>query len=203
MFNQWIILNNNRLEILARVVSIILSPLLLWPLLFGYVLLDSQLSTSDRNLSGLIIFGVGIVPSILLFYFLKKSGRISDWELRRRQERYRFNLFVLGWSALMLFLLYNLHLSVLLKLGVVVVSWLTLFTLITFFWKISAHSSTIMLVILLVSQKISIPFLWGLPIVALVSWARIYRQNHTFLQVIGGIFLSCFLYLVAISGGFV
>lgn len=203
MFNRLLIFYNTRLEILARGVSLLFSPLLLWPLFLDFILHDSQLSPNVRNLGGLIIFGIGIVPSFLILYFLKKTGRISDWELRRRQERYRFNLFVLGWSTLMLFLLYYLHVSVLFQLGIIVVSWMTLFTLITFFWKISAHSSTIMLITLLLSHETGIPLLWGLPVVAMVSWARIYRQNHTLPQVAGGIILSCFIYLVANLGNFV
>lgn len=194
MINQSLFFHN-RLELLARWTSFLLSPLLLWPALFWLVLGKSQLSTTERTIGGLIIFGVGIVPSILTLIYLKKRQLISDWDLHRRSERYRFNLIVLVWSLVMLSLLYFFKFSILLKLGVVGFLWFALFTLITFFWKISAHTSSITLVFLLAADLTGTKW-WGIPLIFLVSWARVYRKNHTLPQAVGGILLACLVYII-------
>lgn len=185
------------MKIFAGLVALVLSPLTLWPMMFWHSIETQNLTAVEKLWAKLIIFGIGITPAIIALVYLKLTGKVSDWQLKKRTERYRFNIIVLAWAILMLVFLHLFGFTLLFKWVSVVVIWFALFTLITFFWKISAHVATVTLVFLMLSGSMTAFIRQGLPWVVLVSWVRVYLKNHTPGQVFGGFVLSFVVFWVS------
>ncbi len=182
-----------KLSTAATIISYVFSPITLIPLVSVLYLLQQPLSGWQRINSLMIFLGTGVLPVLILLVYLKKIHRISDWDIQKRQERYLFNFIAIGFGIVMLLLLY-LFTPHVIRFALVIFMWFTLFSVITLFWKISAHTACITLLYLVLWQWGFFFQVGGLLLVLLVAWARVYRKNHTITQVIGGSMLSLLVY---------
>lgn len=172
---------------LAEQVTHFLSPVVVIPAYFIFLIVNYSQTAGQAFQLGMIIFGLGVLPIILWLIYLKKTHRITDWDVTKRQERYRLNIIALIWGILMWLIFQSSAPLVLTRQITPVLVWLFLFTLITFKWKISAHSGAITLVTVLISLR-SGGWWWScLTLIPLVSWSRIYRHNHNWWEIVGGI----------------
>ena len=182
---------------LARTISAILSPLLFIPLLLLFKP-EETVSTSTQFATAIsIIFGLGVLPGILGLTFLKLTHRVSDWDIPIRKERPAFNFWVLFCNVLLIVGLNWGSFYQLTRLAEIILVWFALFTLITFYWKISAHSAGVTLFSLIVFRSMPGFLLWGGLLIVSVGWARIYLGKHTLAQIVGGAILSSLIYIFA------
>lgn len=183
--------------LLAEIISILFSPIVVFLLFFITFLFAYVSSSQERITSSLLVVGIGVIPSLVVLYLFKRRGLISDYDIRNRQERYLYLTVVLGLVTLLLFLGYFLHQVILVKFLIFFLIWFTLFWAITFFWKISGHTSSVTLVFLLLVSSVDNLFLPGMLIVAAVAWARVVAKHHSISQALGGILLSVGVYFFA------
>lgn len=186
---------------LAQLISIVLSPLTLLPLLLVVAIQQSKV---DQNMYWsvlLIIFGVGVLIPIVSLLVLKAKGLVSDWGISVRSERHRMSIvavlsLVMVWALLWLIGADELadFMAILLGGGIV-------FSLITLLWKISAHSSAVTLVGLYLMYWHGITWWLSVLLIVLVGWSRIVLKKHTLAQVVGGALLSVIIFLWSVLQG--
>lgn len=177
------------LTITATIISVIFSPLFNVPvaLLWGmYFFTDAK----EARIASLYIFAIGIIPVILMFIYLKYTKRISDWDIQIRNERHRLNIFGIICGAALLVLLKASGLTP----AFIFMSWVYigffLFSLITFFWKISGHTAAMTFLVLFTISVYGVKYLWLIFLIPLVGWSRVHLGKHTAAQVAGGFMLS-------------
>ncbi len=158
---------------------------LILPLL--YTVIFSDISTISKML---ISFVTAISP-ISIFLILKKMKKVSDFDMTDRKERPAYCV-----STTIVFLIIYL---ITLKLGDTALSTIALntlltsgiFTLITFFWKISGHITYLTMAYCSFLYVIPSPYTVLLfPIIPFVAWSRVELKKHNVLQVIAGILLA-------------
>lgn len=186
---------SNKLQI-ARLISTILNPIIVCLIALFVVLFNSGLTNIQIIwsiiFSLIILFGL---PLVLLKIAINQK-KLSDFDITKRQERI-IPLFIL------LILLVIDYFVLKLLTGNIVSKYILLmiihtfgFTLITFWWKISAHSSLNTLSAVIIISVLGIKNWWlVLLIIPVVSWARIIKKDHTVAQVIAGIIYAFFVTL--------
>ncbi|OGG01478.1 hypothetical protein A2Z33_00340 [Candidatus Gottesmanbacteria bacterium RBG_16_52_11] len=135
-----------------------------------------------------------IVPVTLIRIWLIRTGRVSDWDIRKREQR-------LLPMALLIPLILAATLFIraqgswaLTELFTVFTIWLIGFVMITGFWKISGHTAGISLIAtILVKWYGTSVLLPAFAAVFLVAWSRVVRRDHTVAQVIAGASYSAIL----------
>lgn len=188
---------------LAHFISIVLSPLTTAPLFF---IVLARHYTADPLIFfklNLLLFGLIFVPSVGTLIFLKKTQRITDWGMSKREERYVFNFVILACGLVAITTLYLLGFYDISRVLTLILVCGLLFTLITFYTKISAHTAWMSLFAILTHVLYGPTFVWVWLLVPLVAWARVYKKRHTISQVIAGILLPIVIFALAASIGFV
>jgi membrane-associated phospholipid phosphatase len=181
----------------ARILSNIISP----PVIFAGL----GLALSWRELpfwSGLLwaaIYGfwVSLVPILFVVYRLR-SGHISDLHMNTtRERRLPYLVSVAGALVACGFVLAFGGPELLLCLSVFSMIELAILALINDFWKISIHATSIAGATVVVALVFGPEFgLLLVPVVALVSWLRLYLRRHTATQVLAGLLLGTLAPLV-------
>jgi membrane-associated phospholipid phosphatase len=165
---------------------------------FLTLMLPSVLATflSDLSLVKKIFLISLIILGVLIPYFvLRKMGKVTDHDITDRKQRPLFFSFVL-----LSFLLVYLYVFIftfeytLLKVVLATEIVFLVLTVVTLFWKMSGHMTTLMLSIF------SLYFLFGewyilllLIVVIPVGWSRIVLKKHDIYQVIVATIVSSLL----------
>jgi membrane-associated phospholipid phosphatase len=150
-------------------------------------------------------FWVSLAP-ILFVLFLLQTGRISDLHMNTSKERrWPYVASVLGAVIAFLFLLIFDGPNSLHCLAIFSIIELATLSIITNFWMISIHATSIAAATMIVGLVFGLlPALLILPLVILVSWVRLYLRRHTWAQVVAGIILGvASVYVTTLFGCFV
>lgn len=184
--------NNQGLDFVATWVSRIFSPLILIP---GFLLwfLNDAYGTKDQILGGLVVFGAGVFPILLTLVIMKMTRQISDWNIAIRKERLKFNLFALLFGGITCLLLWKFSFGSLAAYSTAFLIGVVLFTLITLYWKISAHTIVIAYVSGLMTSLSSRDTTWLWMLILLVGWARVHKKQHTPAQAVAGMLFGIML----------
>jgi membrane-associated phospholipid phosphatase len=171
---------------LAHLVSDVISP----PIVIAVVLIILGILAGTPSTWGFIAFYIGFtifLPFLFVLWQLR-TGRISSIHIPIRQQRYPLMVLTVVLTILSWLVLWRGGASYTLTLfaGVGIFQ-AALIALITFFWKISAHTTSI------AGLAVFIVYLFGwagapaLALIPLVAWARIRTHSHTLSQTLGGI----------------
>lgn len=142
-------------------------------------------------------FGLIGLPSLYLIWLLKR-GKITDYDVFLRQQRYKPYFVILACFAgtlLVMTLGGAPYILVTLALAVTVMTIIML--LINFRWKISAHSAAAASFAILTIQLAGLAASPVFLAVPLVAWSRVTLQRHTLAQTIGGALLGTGVYTLA------
>lgn len=172
----------------ARVISDVVSPPVVWAIMtFPIAFRDAESNTRGILWAAIYVFMVCILP-VLYIVWLVKRGHVTDIHLPRRQERIRPFLMTIACSiaVLGLFRLMNVSrtmdfyaMSTLLQV--------ILLALITMIWQISIHTMSISGVVVTIGIWFSgLLALFLIPLVLVVSLARLQLGRHTVPQVVAG-----------------
>jgi membrane-associated phospholipid phosphatase len=181
----------------ARLFSNVISPPVIFALL-GLALALAELPLIRGLLwAALYGFWVSLAPILYVAYLLR-SGRISDLHMSAIRERRSPYIVSMIGSTIALLLIRALEGPALLTcLAITSTITLAALALITYFWLISIHASSIAAATLIMGLVYGA---WAalllLPIVALVSWVRLYLRRHTPAQVAAGLTLGASVVLV-------
>ncbi len=181
------------------VISNVLNPLILPPILFAIILWEAGVSGPEIGVASALSLTLFTFAPLSYILWLYRRGEVDSIEIRSRSRRFRplaVSIFFYG-VALITFAYWPLP-------GSTIVAWLcACFILntavvmgITAFWKISIHTMSIagvcgVLLFLLVNGYAvrSATWTWALLsglAVPVMMWARVRLRAHTGAQVIGG-----------------
>ncbi len=174
----------------------VFSPLTCMPLLLFMTIFNAGLNQQDTIKSLLIIFFLGFIPSVGFWIYLKLTKRISDWGISHREQRIQLGLFILFTALILTAIFFLLKFYTIVSLLTVILCGGIFFMLITKFWKISAHTTSVMLGWAFFIYLYGNQYYWTLIIPLAVGWARIYRKNHTPVQSLAGMLLALLIFLI-------
>ncbi len=174
----------------ATIISRIFDPFLVMLVVTLIAIRFSTLTPTAQIIFFLAVMVLMIgLPAGLVVFFIKKKW-ITDWDMSERSERPRALLALFTIETVSMFVLGRAADSSLFFYFLLFISWMVGFIVITYFWKISGHSGISALATGYVVMKFGMAWWPLLFIVALVSWSRVVRKNHTVAQVIAGALYS-------------
>ena len=167
-------------ELVAKSISHIFSPIIAWPIFLVIVLQYQPIQVWVP----VLVFEFAI-PLLLLPVFMKLK-LVSDIEITNVKERRLFFIVLIISHMIATFLLWyygDATAGGLRFLGLILE---IVGTVITFFWKISAHLAANSFVIAVVMVLFGWQWWPVLLILPVVAWARVIRKKHTVMQTIAG-----------------
>ena len=173
----------------ASLVSWVISPVVVAPAAYLLIVLSGY-GAHPRHLSFfLVLFVSAAIAPMMLVYGLKKIGRVSDYNITFREQRFLPLLVLVGVNALGYELMKQLgaprFLSGILFFNAVNTVFILLVTL---QWKISIHLFSYTSSVALAFLQSGSAALWLLSLVPLLMWSRIHLKAHNFMQtLVGGV----------------
>ncbi len=132
-----------------------------------------------------ILFGM-IIPFLYVFSLYRKN-KIYDIHIPEKSNRMKPLLFTLLSYITGLVVLYFLGAPLFLKvIFILTIISAFVYTVITYYWKISMHASYITFVVITFNILLGHWMLLLLPLIPIVGWARIKAKRHTKPQVLTG-----------------
>lgn len=173
---------------IARIISEIMNGFV--TMLIPPVLVIWLSSLEDNQKISLSIYY--ILSAMLPFAILRKLGKTSDYEFTDRKERppYFITLTILFLAGY--FVIKGLGIESITTVSLNILTITAIFTLITFFWKISGHmtyGTLFLMTIIYLFPGIPELYLIFLAIPPL-AWSRVELGKHTYKQTIAGTALS-------------
>lgn len=150
-----------------------------------------------------LLFGT-VIP-YLYVSFLYRKKEINDMHIPKKENRIKPMLVSCASYTLCLIILYILDGPLFLEsiFAVSAVSTI-IFTIITYFWKISLHSSWITFVVITFNILFGRWMLLMIPLIPVIGWARVRIKKHTINQVIFGVGVSTVTsFLIYYNYGFI
>jgi len=136
-----------------------------------------------------LLFGT-IIP-YLYISLLYRNKEINDMHIPNKEDRLKPMLVSFASYTICLVILYILDGPLFLKsIFAVSVASTIIFTVITYFWKISLHISWITFVVITFNILFGKWMLLMVPLIPMIGWARIRIKKHTVNQVIFGVGVS-------------
>ncbi len=176
--------------LLAKFLSLIIGPILLWPLTLWLILENAHLNYQQSvilypTLSFLLI----IVPFSAILLMLRRHA-VNDLDLTKREDRYRPLFLVAGCLLLTLPIVYFFGNSFLFFLFLLFFLLLCLNAFITIFWKISFHMAINTIFVILINYFYHWSFVYLIIFLPLIFWSRLTLKKHTVNQLIGALILN-------------
>lgn len=177
------ILKNNRW---AWVVSRVFDPVFLIPILLIAAVYIALTNGLRWRFLLVLLFIDAFLPA-LYFWFGLKSGRLKDWDLTKRQDRYGLYFFAAACHLFGLVLAYFIGKVILFKILLVFWSLAIVFALVTLVWKISIHGGVNGAIVAFFNHFFGWDRYWWLVLVLLVVlYSRVVIKKHTWGQVLIG-----------------
>ncbi|MBM3161931.1 MAG: hypothetical protein FJZ79_01065 [Chlorobi bacterium] len=174
---------------LADFLSWAISPVVVAPVVYGFIVLLGYADDPRRIAYLTVLFSASTIAPMLLIFGLKKIGKVSDYNITFREQRFLPLLVLTGVNVLGYEFMQQLHAPRLLS-GILLFNAVNtvLILLITLQWKISIHLFTLTACIALLFLKFGAGVLWLLLLVPVLMWSRMYLKAHNFMQtLVGGI----------------
>jgi membrane-associated phospholipid phosphatase len=140
-----------------------------------------------------------IIFPFLTYLYLYKKGLITDerfdFNIRKREERPLYNLIMIMGFFTNYVLLSMYNIPIVQEVALFLLLSFFVFTLVTFFWKISGHMTQTVLLILILAYifkdyQIYIILVGYLVCIPLVGLSRIKLKHHDIWQVLAGTFVT-------------
>ncbi len=170
----------------ASLLSWVISPVVVAPA--AYCIVASGFKSDPSRWDYLIVlFLASTIVPMLLIYGLKKIGKVSDYNITFREQRFLPLLVMIGVNFLGYELMQQLDAPRIFT-GILLFNAVNtvLILLITLQWKISIHLLSLTSSIALVYLQFGDVAIWYFLLVPVLMWSRIYLKAHTFMQTLVG-----------------
>ena len=184
----------------ARLVSNILSPPMVWgALAFPIALREAK--SQEQAILWALVYGVlvSLLPLLYVVWMVKR-GKISDIHMKNRSERYRPFLVSLLCTTIAWWTLRFMGAPpVLPLLALFSLVQIAVMALITLVWQISMHAMSIAGATIATALLFGIGYaLLTIPLIMLVSAARLKLKRHTPAQIVAGILVGALVPVVVL-----
>lgn len=148
-------------------------------------------SATEQGYDWLITAFIILVLSVGTLIIFMKYKLISDWDITKREQRPKVLALICVYLVILTMVTIYLGYTragpilMLMTTGMIFASFITLF------WKISFHTFTVTLLVMILFITYKSPLILPLLIIPLITaWTRIYLKKHTWKQALGGILLG-------------
>ena len=171
----------------AFLISWVISPVVVAPVAYFLVAFFGFRDDPSRWNYLLVLFLASTIVPILLIYGLKKIGKVSDYNITFREQRFLPLLVMVGVNFLGYELMQQLEAPRIFT-GILLFNAVNtvLILLITLQWKISVHLLTLASAIALLYLQFGVVAFWLFLLVPVLMWSRVYLKAHTFMQTLVG-----------------
>lgn len=178
----------------ATLISWVISPVVVAPAVYLFIVMLGY-AGYPRHLSWFVVLFVSAtIAPMMLIYGLKKTGKVSDYNITFREQRFLPLLVLAGVNFLGYELMKQLgsprFLSGILFFNAVNTVFILLVTL---QWKISIHLFSLTSSIALAFLQFGAPALLLLFAVPFLMWSRMFLKAHNFMQTLVGSVIGFFL----------
>ena len=173
----------------ADTLSWVISPVVVAPAAYAAIVMLGFGNDLNRTSWVMVLFLASTLAPVLLITGLKKTGKISDYNITFREQRFLPLLALVGVNALGYEFMQQLAAPRLLT-GILLFNAvnMVLILLITLQWKISIHLFSLASSIALLFVQFGATALWLLTLLPLLMWSRIVLKAHNFMQtLVGGV----------------
>lgn len=182
---------------LAKIISVLFVPPSFTLLVFTYFAFTLETEIIKRIILISITLTFGFLFHIILFFYLRKKGKIADSEASIKEER--------TFPFLVSIIFYTIGFIILLLTDISIVSiafWFCyisntfLIMIINKSWKISAHMMGAAGPLAALIFAIGFNAFYFIPLILIIAWARLYLKLHSVPQIIAGAltgFISTYL----------
>ena len=173
----------------ANFISWVISPVVVAPAAYIAIVLLGYGNDANSMPYLTVLFSASTLAPILLVSGLKKTGKISDYNITFREQRFLPLLVLVAVNALGYEFMQQLHPPRILT-GILLFNAVNtvLILLVTLQWKISIHLFTFSSSVALLFMQFGVVALWLLLFVPLLMWSRIFLKAHNFMQtLVGGV----------------
>lgn len=174
---------------LADFLSWAISPVVVAPAVYCVIVLFGYADDPSKFPYLTVLCASSTLAPMLLIYGLKKIGKVSDYNITFREQRFLPLLVLTFVNVLGYEFMLQLHAPRLLT-GILLFNAVNtvLILLVTLQWKISIHLFTLTASVALLFLKFGAVALWLFMLVPLLMWSRIQLKAHNFMQtLVGGI----------------
>ncbi|MCR4324640.1 MAG: hypothetical protein NUV69_03050 [Candidatus Curtissbacteria bacterium] len=157
-----------------------------WSPIVMFSVFTTGLTSQQITLLVPLLLTLNLIVPVGIFLYLLKSGRVTDIDMTKREERHIvWGVATLSFllSTTLVYFLAN-YLFFVISFTVFIVT-LTLF-IITFKWKISVHVITNTTSVFVINYLFDWKLLWLFAVVPVVAFARFYLKKHTLSQILAG-----------------
>jgi membrane-associated phospholipid phosphatase len=181
----------------ANFISWVISPIVVAPVVYIIVVMLGYGSDVKKMSYLMVLFFSSTLAPVLLISGLKKVGKISDYNIPFREQRFLPLLVLIAVNALGYEFMKQLHPPRLLT-GILLFNAVnTVFILlVTLQWKISIHLFTLSSSVALLFMQFGVVALWLLLLVPILMWSRIILKAHNLMQTFVGAIVG-FVLMVA------
>lgn len=181
---------------LARIISYLFDPTLIWPVFTVLLLFGTGLSEQLNSWLIFFVFCFELLGPLVVIIYLRKTGHITDWEITKREERERVFVYSLlpHLASLLLIVAFGTELAWQIRLSAFIIE--VVGTLITMYWKISVHLANYTAVVFITIVLFGWQWWPLLIVIPMLAWARVRRKKHTWLQTIAGTVLPLGVFIV-------
>ncbi|ACF45884.1 MAG: hypothetical protein OQK66_04025 [Prosthecochloris sp.] len=188
---------SSNLHRFASLISWVVSPVVVAPAAYLLIILYGFQEDPSRGDYLLVLFLASTFVPMMLIYGLKKIGRVSDYNITFREQRFLPLLVMVGVNALGYEVMTQLDAPRIFT-GILLFNAVNtvLILLITLQWKISIHLLTLTASIALLFLQFGAVALWLLFLVPILMWSRIKLKAHSFMQTfVGGLIGFLIMYV--------
>lgn len=171
---------------IAWIITRVFDPVLEIPLAVCMTIGYAVVSDLWLKIGTVLIFFYVLVPAVY-FVMRIKRGKVSDWDVSKREERKAIYEFCV--ASHFLGILAAAVFGQFLLVKILLVLWLVsvIFMIVNVYWKISVHAGVNMLVVVLLNNfwgwRVSG---WLIMVLLVVMWSRIVLKKHSVTQVVAG-----------------
>ncbi len=186
-------------KIIARYVSFLLGPQILWPLMLIILFAKAGL-TLEKDLAFIIltVFLLVVIPlGYILFLFSRKKVHDLDITIRRERLRPLFVIFLCSFMAIIVATFFKE--TAVLKFLTLTLILLVANSAVTLFWKISLHMAMNTIFVLYVNYLFDNKFLILLFFIPFIFWSRLVLKKHSAAQLVAGFFLNGGIILLSLQ----
>ncbi len=178
------------LHSVANIISWVISPVVVAPAAYIAVVMLGYGNDANSMSYLMVLFAASTLAPVLLISGLKKTGKISDYNITFREQRFLPLLVLVAVNVLGYEFMKQLHPPRLLT-GILLFNAINtvIILLITLQWKISIHLFILSSSVGLLFMQFGVVALWLLLFVPVLMWSRIFLRAHNFTQtLVGGVF---------------
>ncbi|MDO8507800.1 MAG: hypothetical protein Q7S53_04530 [bacterium] len=173
---------------LAKAITLITTPAIVGGIFLLYTLYTLSPTTEVFYKTFLSVLFLSVILPILFIFFLMKIGKVSNFHMKERKDRVLPFGFTLVSGVASLLVVKSLESDpMIIRMFLIFLIMALGYSVITFLkFKLSGHTFVFTSAILILVSYIDLRFIFLLPFVFAIAWARVYQKEHTIGEVAGG-----------------